>query len=835
MKSEQKMMLDGLWQAARIDESWPQGTEPPLDELDYFEAQVPGELHKDLYRAGRVDNLFAGVEQCKNNEWVSEADWAYVKRFDLPENVQIGCNFILRLDSVDTFADVFVNGRLVGVTANAFIRQEFAVPSDMLRQKDNRLVVRMKGHLRMVADKAPEARRRCALDSDAGRKYAEGRSLTRRSQRTYSSELTGCGRYITGIGLTKSVSLCIYPECFLTDRIFRVVRADETLAFIHLEAEAHTAGKSFLLSYALRAPDGSVAASGMIPLVQTKAVTDFEIDKPMLWWPNGFGPQNLYRLELKLMADDTVYYEEGLQVGVRQVELIRKLPSGKPTFRFHVNGKPIYVFGGNLMPIDYLTATGNEEQSETILDLAVHTGINMLRLWGGGNNESEWFYRMCDEKGLMIFKDMHLHSHTYPDYDPTFVDEVVRESAQSIKYLRNHPALALICGGNEQQEGWDAWHWRAQVDRFYGGKLIYEELEAVARRECPEIAYIPNSPHGKKLSQSPVDGETHTWGNFYNVTKDPQFVTETCWFFGSFPHPKTMEKVMGIKMEDFEGFGWPKRWRELTGQELIGNHQYGEYHLLGSLREYMYSMEIEQFLADYHALFYLRCRSASCNGIIYWPFNKGGMFILYGCVDYDQRPLMSYYLLRRLFAPVACHLYRDIGDIRLVASNASWKAVEAECVIKHMHADGRILNTWRRPLVVGCGNALRLMDLSGAYEAVNDRTREMFRAEIYVQGRMIACDDLYFCVWSEFENSKDALAVEPCRQEGIARLLITSDVLVKMVYLDSDAKLLFEDNCFSMMPGERRCIWVRPLEQMARARINVRSLDGQDTSVEIEF
>ena len=835
MNLKRCVFLDGIWRAAQIEASCPEGVEPGLKNLDFFEAQVPGELHKDLIRNGRIENLFAGTKACASNEWVSEADWVYEKTFAMPDGVEQTDKIFLNLDSVDTFSDVFINGQLIGSTANAFIRQCFEVPFQLLSPNENRLVVRLKGHRRMVADKAPEAEKRCALDGEMGREFARSRSLTRRSQRTYSSELTGCGRYITGIGLPKSVAINIYPEHYLTERIFRVLRADEKRALIHIQAQANHPCGGILLNYELTAPDGSLAAEGTQALDNDKAVALVSLDNPMLWWPNGFGPQNLYQLKLKLIDGQTSIYEEALQVGIRQVELIRRLPNDKPTFQFRINGKPVYIFGGNIMPIDYLMATGSPEQSKTLLDLAVHTNINMIRLWGGGNNESEWFYQMCDQKGLMIFKDMHLHSHTYPDYDPDFVKEVAHECAETIRYLRNHPCLALICGGNEQQEGWDAWHWRAQIDQFYGAKLIYDVFPAIAQRECPEIAYIPNSPHGERLSQSPVDGETHTWGNFYNATKDPQFVTETCWFYGSFPHRKTMEKYMGIRMEDFEGFGWAQKWKELTGQELIGNHQYGEYHLLGSLQEYMYSMEIEQLLADTHALFYLRCRSASCNGIIYWPFNKGGMFILFGCVDYDQRPLMSYYLLRRVFAPVACHLYRDISDVRLVVSNACWDNISGECVIRHMHTDGRELNVWRRCVTIGCGNAQRLVDLPNIYETVNDRRNEMFRAEIYVQGSMIAYDDLYLCAWSEFENRSGALTIETDKRDGEAGLNISSDVLAKMIYLDSDEKLLFEDNCFSLMPGQKRRIWVRPLTSISRAVVTITSLDGQNTGVELTF
>jgi beta-mannosidase len=822
-----RQCLDGKWRAAGLLGIPQDGEIPDIDKLDWFDAQVPGEIHQDLTRAGRLENIFSGKSAAEAGRWVSAAEWIYQREFDLPGEMLAVPNIFLDFDSVDTFADVFVNGTLVGVTKNAFLRQSFPLNGAGLKARGNVLTVRMKGHLRMVEPLAEQALQHCAVDNDDGRDYARSRSVTRRSQRTYSADLVGFGCYVTGIGLPKSVFITAYPEVYVADSLFRVLSADAEAATIQIDATLNKGVENMKVQFSLTdESDKSRVWLWEFPVCGNCASGSVRVERPSLWWPNGYGNQNMHTLQITLLYDGKELFRKFQRVGIRQVELIRALPNGKPTFRFRVNGNPVFIFGGNLMPINYLTATGSRAQSQTIIDMAVNANLNLLRIWGGGNNESEWFYEMCDVSGILLWKDMFLHTHTYPDFNEEFVAEVVQESRESLRYLRNHPCFALVCGGNEQQEFWDAYHWREMFDTFYGARLLYQEFPKVVTEMAPDIAYIPNSPHGKKLAQSPVDGETHTWGNFFNATKDPQFSTETCWFAGSYPRPETIEKVMGVKIKDFEAHGWHKKWRDLTGQEMIGTHQYGEYHRLETIEAYLESLEIEQMLADYHGFAYLRFRSSSCNGIMYWPFNKGGMFILFGCIDYDQRPLMSYYQLCRLFKPVACHLYRDIDDISLVASNASWSSVQARVVLKHMHADGRVLQTWEQPISIRSGNSIRLMNLEEYYLTINDRWREMIHADVYVDNEKICQDSLYFCTWSEFDNREAQLACSVQCVKGGWKLTVTSDTLVKMVSIESKTKLLLDDNYFSMMPGEERTVAIRAMEAVdAPIETTVKALD----------
>jgi beta-mannosidase len=218
----------------------------------------------------------------------------------------------------------------------------------------------------------------------------------------------------------------------------------------------------------------------------------------------------------------------------------------------------------------------------------------------------------------------------------------------------------------------------------------------------PRSPYVPNSPHGGLGGQSPTTGDTHTWGNYYNATKDPLFVTETCWIYDSYSRPETLRETMGLHVNELAARGWPRRWRELTGLGLFTKFPFTHYDEITSLRAYLRSLEVEQLEADYQALVYLRTRSPSCNGLVYWPLNKGGPLFGFGCIDYAGRPLMAYYAVQRVFADVVLHLYRDGADVRV--GRGQCRRASGRDTARHVHANGRISGRWELPTTIASGN-----------------------------------------------------------------------------------------------------------------------------------
>jgi beta-mannosidase len=267
---------------------------------------------------------------------------------------------------------------------------------------------------------------------------------------------------------------------------------------------------------------------------------------------------------------------------------------------------------------------------------------------------------------------------------------------------------------------------------------------------------------------------------------------------------------MGLDVADFAGLGWPARWREVTELGLITKFPFTgrpEWH---SLENYLYGLEVEHMEADHQALSLLRTRSSSCTGIVYWPLNKGAPLFEFGCVDYDGRPLMNFYVVRRLFADVALGLYRDVDDVRVVASNLSAHSIEASVRLVSATSDGRVEVLLEQDVSVPPGGIARLADLPGYYRQVVDRTKELVHAELVVDGAVLVAESLFFCPTYEFQVRDLEIDVDAKRLDDVTwEITVISTRTVKLLQIEGPGRWLFSDNYFTLLAGSARTVVAR--------------------------
>lgn len=815
------------WQFAQMATDVPEGTIPDPLALEWRSAVVPGAIQYDLVRAGELENPFASTEAARRAAWVAESDWCYRTEFDLdrPE-----ADLALDVPGIDTYSELWLNGSLVGNTANNYRRYRFPLPSTALRAGRNELLIRVKAHRRMVADQREEARSR--LSTTSNQRSFDGKSLLRRYQRSFlsgNSSLLNLGAEILGIGINRPVSLVAIASTRVENFHFQVnaVSPNDAKITVSVDLVSEKAREGLAVRFSLVEPDTEcTVASEEAAAVDGRVSVGFTVTEPRLWWPRGYGDPYRYRLVMQVLDGHTIVAEEQHLVGIRSVEVLRSLPSGRPTFQFVVNGTPIYVRGHNLVPLDYVQVHRSWPEYARALQLVCDSNANLIRIWGGGMTESATFYDALDANGIMLWQDFYLHSTTYPDYDSRFTAEFRQESRELALFLRNHPCLVVLCGGNEQDEGWDEWGWQGDLEHFYGSELAHKVAADVAAEIAPEVPFIPNSPHGQRRSQSPVDGDMHCWGNFYNATKDPVFVTETCWNLQSYSSAKTLAETMGLEVDEYSERGWPARWKSRTELSLVTKLPYSGYNATRTLREYLEGLEIEHLLADHHALSMLRLHSPACRGIVYWPLNKGAPLFEFGCVDYALRPLMNYYAIKRLFADIAIGLHRDADNIGILGSNLSPREVHGTLTMVHADATGRVLAERTASTTLQRDWRGRILGADELYEGVIDRTREVVHAAfVSSDGTVRADDTLFFCPLAEYKNDDVSLTVELIPlPEGGWQLEVASSAVVKLLQLEGDG-LLFSDNYFALFPSDRRRIGIKVIDgALAADAVTVRAL-----------
>ena len=166
-------------------------------------------------------------------------------------------------------------------------------------------------------------------------------------------------------------------------------------------------------------------------------------------------------------------------------------------YTFVVNGRKVYAKGWNWVPIDVLYGVPRPEKRARLLELARRAHVNLLRVWGGGLIETEAFYKLCDRYGILVWQELIQSSSVvdnHPPEDAEFAAMLITEAEQIIPRRRNHPSLAVWCGGNELMD-WDS---KPAGD---GIPLLAALRDAVERLD-PGRAWRPTSPSGPLFENS---------------------------------------------------------------------------------------------------------------------------------------------------------------------------------------------------------------------------------------------------------------------------------------------------------------------------------------------
>lgn len=249
------------------------------------------------------------------------------------------------------------------------------------------------------------------------------------------------------------------------------------------------------------------------------------LEAPRLWWPAGEGEAALYTLEVLLAGVPT----HRQRVGFRRVRLVMREgawqePAGFPKSRseppitLEVNGRRLFARGSNWVCPEIFPGKITAETYRPLLELARAAHFNLLRTWGGAIVNKESFYEQCDELGLLVWTEFPLACNLY-DGEGEYLDVLDRESRAIIRRVRQHPSLALWCGGNELFNAWSGMTEQTLALRLLN-KNCYE-----LDRDTPFIATAPlggmghgdyrfRDEHGRELFQIFAEARNTAYSEF---------------------------------------------------------------------------------------------------------------------------------------------------------------------------------------------------------------------------------------------------------------------------------------------------------------------------------
>lgn len=389
---------------------------------------------------------------------------------------------------------------------------------------------------------------------------------------------------------------------------------------------------------------------------------------PQRWYCNGVGKPRLYEGVLSIFRDGERIWQKRYRIGFRTVEFVQNehAPENSFPYTLVLNNEKIYIKGVNFVPVDMSRAQFTREKYASLIARAKDMNVNFIRVWGGGVIETEEFYDLCDEYGILVWQDF-MQSSSGIDNCATVLQEGLENIAATaefaVKRLRNHPSLAVWCGGNELMDNW--------VPHDFSQPNIAMLKEIVDREDGTRVMF-PTTASGGLASGSlarvgegvhhDIHGPWTFTGNeehyrFYN-RMDSLLHSE----FGTdgFCNISALDKMFSKKQKEMSAIAENYIWRHKAEwwdpmpvcEEIFGKSE--------NLTEQIYLSQYIQAEALRYAAEANRRRAFNNSGCFIWQFNEPyPNLCCTNLVDYFGEPKAAYYAVQRAYAKINPNMKYD--------------------------------------------------------------------------------------------------------------------------------------------------------------------------------
>jgi beta-mannosidase len=601
---------------------------------------------------GQIPDPFVSDQELQV-QWVAEKDWQYRIRFAVDDALLAEERIFLVCDGLDTLADVTLNGRTLGSTDNAFRQYRWDV-TDVVAPEGNELDILF--HSTVKAMLASQAEEPLIGPSQS----IPGGPYIRKAPCQFGWDW---GPQLPPVGVWRSARLEGYSTARLADVHLRQVFVGSTVTVKADVAIERWNSGDLLLTMRVVGPDGETQETALeLTDARETATVSVQVDDPQLWWPNGYGAQPLYDVDLGLGSSTQILDRRHFALGLRQLQLRQSEDEFGTSFTFIVNGIPVFAKGANWIPADSFPSRITTEHLEGLIRSAAHANMNMLRVWGGGLYEDDRFYDLCDRYGILIWQDFIFSCSTYPD-DAGFVANVREEVTQNIRRLRHHACLGLWCGNNEMEWGWVGWGWPDRVEPRYRAAyddMFHRLLPALCAEYDPDTPYWPSSPSSGTPFVEPGGvhaGDTHNWevwhgGHpFEHYRSHPsRFVSE--FGFQSLPSLETVKTYAQEPDWNMTSYVMEHHQRNSAGNGKIITYLTDHFRLPKDFASLVYLTQVLQAEAVRTGVEFWRRSRACTSGTLYWQLNDCWPVASWSSLDYYGRWKALHYVARRFYAPV---------------------------------------------------------------------------------------------------------------------------------------------------------------------------------------
>jgi beta-mannosidase len=626
----------------------------------WLPAIVPGTIHTDLLNSKIIEEPFFNNNELRQT-WICESGWNYKTSFSYPKDFDRELPVFIIFEGLDTIADIYLNGSLLGKSRNMFLRYEFEVTS--LLKDNNELEVRFQSPLKYAKEEEAKYGKLPAAPNPE-------RVYIRKAQYSFGWDW---GPSFPTSGIWKPVYLLQRNKSFIKNVSFSTTKLTDDKANVKICVNIESNISEKLKIKISLAYKGWRFEKETKPADKNKYEIKIAVNNYKLWWPNGEGEQNLYDLDVYLSDDqnNTIDYLSQ-KVGIRTVSL-ELVENENPTFKLKVNDKPIFAKGVNWIPADSFPSRVSPEKYRTLLQLAKEVNVNIVRVWGGGFYENDIFYQLCDELGLLVWQDFMFACAAYPEHDE-FLRNVEEEVKQNVQRLRHHPSIALWCGNNENEWGWYQ-STRSTYEKMPGYKIYHRIIPKILEEEDADKPYWPSSPFGfNEDPNSFASGNRHEWGIWsswidYSEVKNDNSLFVTEFGFQSPANKKTFEKFLSKEKRFTRDKIFEFHNKQIEGPERIFRFLAGHLPVKSDWDDYIYLAQLNQALALKTCLEHWRMNYPVTNGSIIWQLNDCWPVTSWSIVDSELLPKISYYFVKNIFKQKIISFKKEKDYVSIIGLN----------------------------------------------------------------------------------------------------------------------------------------------------------------------
>ena len=787
----------------------------------WFDAAVPGSNIADLIENDIIPHPYYDENEMLV-QWIGERDWEYAREFTLSQDMLKKNIILLELDGLDTLAEVFINDKLVAKTDNSFISHSFDIKNYVSRLT-NKIRIKFRSPIALIEkhlENTPLFPNKMGMT---------GASFLRKPTIHFG---WSNAPILPISGITGGVRILGYDDVKIEKLIIsqKFVDSFATItANVLLKGNiSHDEDNKLHLTMTVTEPNTSVLTNSLPKLSENNEFS-VAINSPELWTTydrldEDESPKR-YNVEINLYRKDTLVDSVTKRIGLRTLTIDREKDEYGRKFDLVLNGKRMLVKGAVITAHDVIHPSFDVDTVSTTLDAMMDANINMVRVFAGSGYESEEFYEMCDERGLLVWQDMPFSRYEYPLGAKEFQHSIAKEISTIITRLHSHPSLAVLCGSHEIEHRLSKFHIVGKKGKV-AQKFFYDFIPTEINKIIDNINYIPGTPLSNKFLDrvnGDKQGTAHLWDiwrGMRSISKTSRHIPRFCGEFGmaSMPSIKTIYAFSEKETLDMQSEEVHAHQKYQGGNDRIMFYVSTRFRVPKNVEDLIYYSQLTQ--AEYYKemVEHLRRNMRRCSGVMMAYGNACWPGIDCAMVDYLGNYKAVMYKAKLFNSAVIITLRNKNGVVKVDIINDLDETINANVKwhIETFDGDKVAIGAYECELEREKSTLTATLNLK---EFIKDNNKDrVLVVELYDEDGSVINREIMLFVPNKLAAFPDPiLTTSVTVARGIATINVKAMKFARYVKLTKeDTCLPFSDNYFDMLAGEE-CVVSIPVDKGVKA------------------